>query len=90
MLNDLRIKKAYTEPEIVADEMTEKLEKFLASTRPTQKIRNSQILTALMGAIGLALFIIGVEKVFSFLPGGFSILVGLLLLAVSGALLKKL
>lgn len=90
MINHPHLKRAYTEPDKVADEVAQRLEEILGRPAPVQRIRNSQILTALIGAIGLALFIIGIEKVFGFLPGPFALLLGFLLLALSGALLKKL
>lgn len=90
MINNSHFKRAYMEPDKVADEVTQRLEEILGRPVPVQKIRNSQILTALIGALGLALFIIGIEKVFGFLPGPIALLIGLLLLALSGALLKKL
>lgn len=90
MLNNDHIKRVYTEPDKVADEVAERLEKMISQTKPAQKIRNSQILTVMLGACGLALFILGVEKIFDFLPGIFLLLLGLIFLLLTGALLKKL
>lgn len=82
--------KKLTEPEKLADEITERIVDSLGKPAPIQKIRNSQVLSATIGAAGLALFLVGVEKVFSFLSGSLSIIVGIALMAISGALLTKL
>jgi hypothetical protein len=63
-------------------------------TEPVQRIRNSQIASALLGTIGLALFIVGVENAASDIPvisnAYGSIGVGLSLLAITGVLLQAL
>lgn len=79
-----------SEPEKLADEITERIIDTIGRPAPVQKIRNSQVLSAIIGAAGLALFLVGVEKVFSFLSGSVSILFGIVLMAVSGVLLTKL
>ena len=73
-----------------ADEVARRVIDVTGKSKPVQKIRNSQIVSAMLGAAGLALFLVGVEKVFSQLSGWTSIILGLALLAVSGALLSKL
>jgi hypothetical protein len=78
------------ENENFADDVARRVVDMAGKTRPVQKIRNSQIISAMLGAAGLALFLVGVEKVFSQLSGWTSIIIGLVLLAVSGALLTKL
>ena len=78
-----------SEPEKVTDEIAQRVVDLLGKTKPVQKIRSSQVLSAMLGVAGLALFLAGVEKVFAALSGWFSIIVGLLLLAISGALLRK-
>ena len=61
---------------------------------PIRRIRGNQIASAILGAIGLALFIVGVENAASDIPvlsnAYASIIVGLLLLAITGALLARL
>ncbi len=55
----------------LSEETAEKLLKTLQRTgltRPVYQIRNSQIASALLGTIGLALFIVGVEKVADDVP----------------------
>ena len=58
------MKEIITEPEKVADQVAEKVIEVLGKPKPVQKIRNSQFATAILGASGLALFLVGVEKVF--------------------------
>lgn len=90
MINNPHFKRVFDEPDIVADEVANRVIETLGKKSSIQRIRNSQILSGFVGAIGLALFIVGVEKIFNFLPGFFSILFGLIFLAISGAMLKKL
>lgn len=90
MISGPHFKRAYTEPDKIADEVAQRVEDYLGKVSPAQKIRNSQILSAMIGAAGVALFIVGIERSFDFLPGPISILIGLIFLAISGTLLKKL
>ena len=61
---------------------------------PIRRIRGNQVLSAIIGAIGLALFIVGVENAASDIPvisnAWGSIVAGLILLAITGALLTRL
>jgi hypothetical protein len=63
-------------------------------TQPVSRIRNSQLASALIGTIGLALFIVGVENAASDIPvlsnAYGSIFVGLAILAITGLLLQVL
>lgn len=85
-----QIKRVYTEPEKIADEVAERVIGIIGKPKPIQKIRNSQIVSAIVGTAGLALFLVGVEKVFVFLSGWHSILLGITLMAFSGVLFTKL
>lgn len=76
--------------EIIADKVADRVIENLGKTSPIQKIRNSQIISAIIGATGLALFLVGIEKIFAVLSGWTSIIIGLVLLAISGTLLTKL
>ncbi len=78
------------EPEKLADKTANKIVELLGKTAPVRKIRSSQIASAIIGISGFALVVDGVGKVFYFLPGWGSIILGILLLAISGALLKLL
>lgn len=77
-------------PEQIVDEITQDVIEKLGKPRPISAIRNSQIVSAITGAAGLALFLVGIEKVFAALTGWASILAGILLMAISGVLLTKL
>lgn len=79
-----------TEPEKLADEIAERIMQDIGRPKPIQKLRNSQFLTAILGASGLALFLVGVEKIFYFLSGWQSVGLGILLLTLTGALFVKL
>ncbi len=64
------------------------------STDPVRRIRSSQLASALLGSIGLALFIVGVENAAADIPvlsnAYGSISVGIVLLALTGLLLQML
>jgi hypothetical protein len=64
------------------------------ATRPVRHIRGNQLLSAFLGAIGLALFVVGVERAAADIPvvsnAYGSIFVGVVLLAATGALLTRL
>jgi len=74
----------------IADKVVEKTVDILGQERLIKKIRSSHFFSSMLGAAGLALFLVGVEKIFGFLSGWFSIILGLVFLIVSGALFKKL
>ena len=74
----------------MADEIAERLIDIVGKPIPVQKLRNSQFFTAIFGAAGLALFLVGVEKVFADLSGWMSIGLGIILLMISGAFFSKL
>ena len=85
-------------PVVQATQMTEetaqKLLRFIEETDPVRRLRASQLASGGLGAIGFALFIVGVEQAaqdFPVLSNPYgSIAVGLLLLVVTGLLLRKL
>lgn len=77
-------------PEKLVDEVAEKVVDFLGKRSPVRRIRNSQILSALIGAIGFALFIDGIVKLVANFSGWVSLTLGFLLMAVTGLLLRNL
>jgi uncharacterized protein (DUF952 family) len=85
-------------PVLQATQMTEetaqKLLRFVENTEPVRRLRGSQIASALLGAVGFALFVVGVESAaqdFPIVDNPYgSIGVGLLLLLATGLLLRKL
>ena len=77
----------------LTEESAQKLLAFLERSEPVRRLRASQIASALLGTIGFALFIFGVERAAEDLPivsnpyG--SIAAGLVLLLATGLLLRK-
>lgn len=83
----------------ITEETAEKLIGLLAKvkeipTKPVQTIKNSQILAGIVGTVGLVMFALGIEKLITSVPELESfwvdIILGLVLLSVSGLLLRKL
>jgi uncharacterized protein (DUF952 family) len=95
---ELRIPTANHNPVIQATQMTEetaqKLLTFLEQTDPVRRLRASQLASSVLGAVGFALFIVGIEQAaqdFPIVSNPYgSIAVGLSLLIVTGLLLRKL
>jgi uncharacterized protein (DUF952 family) len=89
---------ARANPVLQATQMTEesaqKLLRFIENTEPVRRLRASQIASGILGAVGFALFVVGVERAAEDLPvvenAYGSIGVGLLLLVATGLLLRKL
>ena len=85
-------------PVIHATQMTEdtaqKLLSFLEHTEPVRRLRASQLASGLLGAVGFALFVVGVEQAaqdFPIVSNPYgSIAVGVSLLVATGLLLSKL
>ena len=78
----------------VTEATAQKLLSFVESSAPVKRLRANQLGSAILGSIGLALFLVGVEQVAQDLPivenGYGSVGIGLVLLVVSGLLLRKL
>lgn len=79
--------------------LTDAVERLL--TQPARRaepglvrIRNSQLLSAVIGSVGLVLFAFGIERAVDGIPllsnAASLVVIGLLLLAISGALFRKL
>lgn len=62
--------------------------------KPVLQIRNNQIIAGIAGTVGLVMFALGIENIISNIPSLSTplveIILGLILLSVSGLLLKKL
>lgn len=62
--------------------------------KPVLQIRNNQIVAGILGTVGLVMFALGIENTISNIPALSSplveVMIGLILLSVSGLLLKKL
>jgi uncharacterized protein (DUF952 family) len=78
----------------ITEETAQKLLRFLENTEPVRRIRASQLATGVLGAVGFALFVVGVERAAADIPvvsnAYGSIAVGLVLLAATGLLLRRL
>jgi uncharacterized protein (DUF952 family) len=78
----------------LTEETAQKLLRFVENTEPVRRLRASQLATGLLGAVGFALFVVGVERAAEDIPlvsnAYGSIGVGLLLLAATGLLLRRL
>ncbi|OGD87207.1 hypothetical protein A2870_03605 [Candidatus Curtissbacteria bacterium RIFCSPHIGHO2_01_FULL_41_11] len=67
---------------------------FDLAKKPVLQIRNNQIIAGITGTVGLVIFALGVENFITNILGLSSpyieVLIGLVLLSVSGLLLKKI
>ena len=79
-----------TGSEKLVDEIADKVVEFLGKQKSIRRIRNSQILSALIGAVGFALFIDGIVKIFANFSGWVSLIIGFILMAITGLLLRNL
>ena len=87
-----------TAPLIHAQQLTEetaqKLLGFLEQSAPIKRLRASQIASGFLGAVGFALFVVGVERAAEDIPiisnAYGSIGAGVILLLATGLLLRKL
>lgn len=84
------IKKLEKEPEDIADDIANKVIDVLGQRKTIQHLRHSQFLTSMVAAAGIALVLVGIEKLFINLSGWFSVILGLFFLAISGTLYQKL
>jgi uncharacterized protein (DUF952 family) len=78
----------------MTEESAQRLLQFIENSEPLRRLRTSQIASGILGAVGFALFVVGVERAAEDLPlvenAYGSIGVGLLLLLATGLLLRKL
>jgi uncharacterized protein (DUF952 family) len=78
----------------LTEESAQKLLRFLEDVEPVRRLRASQLASGVLGAVGFALFVVGVERAAADIPvvsnAYGSILVGLTLLVATGLLLRKL
>lgn len=78
------------EPEKFADALTNKILDLTGKTKTVRRIRNSQILTAIFGTIGFAMFISGMNQLLINIPPLISLVVGTGLMIVAGVFIQKL
>ena len=91
---DLPGTEALGEARALSEETAARLIRLFESSRPVRTIRGSQVASGFVGAVGLALFVLGIERASEDIPvldnAWGSIIVGLILLATAGALLRRL
>jgi hypothetical protein len=78
----------------LTEETAQKLLNLVEQSAPLRRLRASQVVSAVIGSVGLALFLVGVERAAADIPiisnAYGSIGVGLVLLIATGLLLRKL
>jgi hypothetical protein len=97
MADDERARNRLGEPLQLTEETARRLISALDHTverTPMRHVRRNQVLSAVVGTVGFALFIVGVERAAQDIPiisnAWGSIAVGLVLLGVTGAMLARL
>ena len=77
----------------ITEETAEKLVRAIEGSHPVRAIRGSQVATAVVGTIGFALFLVGIENAAGDIPiidnGWGAMVVGLVFLAAAGVLIRR-
>jgi hypothetical protein len=77
----------------ITEDTAQKLVRAIEGSHPVRVIRGSQVATAVVGTIGFALFLVGIENAAADVPiienGWGAMVVGLILLAVAGVLIRR-
>src|SRR3970282_2024787 len=85
---------ALTEARQLTEETGQRVLRAIDRSQPVQRLRSSHLATGVLGTIGFALFVVGVERAAEDVPlisdpyG--SLAVGLVLLTATGLLLRRL
>jgi hypothetical protein len=78
----------------ITEESAQRLMRLIENSQPVRTLRASQLFSGILGGIGFALFVVGVENAAQDIPiisnAYGSIAVGVLFLAATGVLLKRL
>ena len=78
----------------LTEETAQRLIRLVEGSAPIRRLRASQLASGFLGAVGFALFVVGVENAARHIPivsnAYGSIAVGIFLLALTGLLLKQL
>jgi tetrahydromethanopterin S-methyltransferase subunit E len=78
----------------ITEETAQKLLAAFDRSYPIRRLRSSHVATGIVGTLGLALFLVGLENAVSDIPvlenGWASIVVGIILLAAAGVLIRRL
>jgi len=84
---------ALYEMRTLTEETAQKLARALETSHPVRAIRGSQVATAVVGTVGFALFLVGIENAAADVPiidnGWGAMIVGLILLAAAGVLIRR-
>jgi hypothetical protein len=77
----------------LTEETAQRLASAFERSYPIRRLRGSQVATAIVGTLGLALFLVGLENAVADIPlienGWASMLVGLVFLAAAGVLIRR-
>ena len=77
----------------ITEDTAQKLVRAIEGSHPVRVIRGSQVATAIVGTVGFALFLVGIENAAADVPiienGWGAMFVGLILLAVAGVLIRR-
>jgi hypothetical protein len=77
----------------LTEDTAQKLIGAIEGSHPVRVIRGSQIATAVVGTVGFALFLVGIENAVADIPvlenGWAAMAVGILLLAAAGVLIRR-
>jgi hypothetical protein len=77
----------------LTEDTAQKLVRAIEGSHPVRVIRGSQIATAVVGTVGFALFLVGIENAAADIPiienGWGAMAAGLVLLAVAGVLIRR-
>jgi hypothetical protein len=77
----------------ITEETAQKLINMVEACHPVRTLRGSQVATAVVGTVGFALFLVGVETAAADIPliknGWGAMAVGLVLLAAPGVLIRR-
>lgn len=78
----------------VTEDTAQRLIRTIEGSRPIRQLRANQLATAMVGTIGFALVVVGIERAAADIPivenEWGSIAVGLILLAASGLLIRRM
>ena len=77
----------------LTEDTAKKLVRAIEGSHPVRAIRGSQVATAVVGTVGFALFLVGIENAIADIPvlenGWGAMVVGLILLAAAGVLIRR-
>jgi hypothetical protein len=77
----------------LTEDTAQKLVRAIEGSHPVRTLRGSQVATAVVGTVGFALFLVGIENAIAEIPvlenGWAAMFVGLILLAAAGVLIRR-